>query len=389
MLMRKIYNNRGSATILGLGITLLLGMILAALLPWITAESRFSGMEKDGLQAKYAAEAGVKRALVESQLATRVWTLFDNTNRQFTNNSGDNVWYRVSLTELNGAVTSSVPPVSSGDYIIRATGTTGSTSRIAGRLVNIQVLPGRIGMYVGGSFNFKNNLSIGDDTIIEMSGQVCNESGTSCITCPPSNPANYSRCGCDASGQNCTALTGITSPGSVTLATSGYTTPLASFNPATSGKYYAANWTNSSNSNPINFTLTGSNQNVGIYIAGDLGNTGTNSITFSTGSGTNNTLVVYVDGNVYGKNNFTIDGAVVVIKGGFKSEFNNLSVSGLLVVDDANPVTINNVETKNNPSFTFDAAAIANVSALGLTLPNEYTTLGVTSVTPGSWVKLQ
>ncbi len=73
-----IKSQTGSATILAIIIMLFLIILGVGLLPWVTSETRFTTMNKDLLEAEYAAEAGAKRALIE----------FDKINLSQTPNLG-------------------------------------------------------------------------------------------------------------------------------------------------------------------------------------------------------------------------------------------------------------------------------------------------------------
>lgn len=56
---------RGSVTILALSTVIFLGVMIAALLPMMMQEVKTSAMDRDQLEARYAAEAGIKRAIID------------------------------------------------------------------------------------------------------------------------------------------------------------------------------------------------------------------------------------------------------------------------------------------------------------------------------------
>ena len=72
--MRSVWNNRqGSVTILAIGVMLFLGIILSGVMPMITQEVRSGTLNRDAVEAQYAAEAGLKRALTGLVVADKDW----------------------------------------------------------------------------------------------------------------------------------------------------------------------------------------------------------------------------------------------------------------------------------------------------------------------------
>ena len=62
--MNKETRSRGSAALLAIIAMLFLGLVIAGLLPMLTMELRSAQSDRDALEARYVAEAGVKHALI-------------------------------------------------------------------------------------------------------------------------------------------------------------------------------------------------------------------------------------------------------------------------------------------------------------------------------------
>ncbi|MDR7866014.1 MAG: hypothetical protein RIN56_04300 [Sporomusaceae bacterium] len=69
----RIDRQQGSATILAVVAMIFLTIVIAGLLPMITQELRSAGSDRDVLETRYVAEAGVKRALVHLQRDSDQW----------------------------------------------------------------------------------------------------------------------------------------------------------------------------------------------------------------------------------------------------------------------------------------------------------------------------
>ena len=95
--MCSVWNNRqGSVTILAIGVMLFLGIILSGVMPMITQEVRSGTLNRDAVEAQYAAEAGLKRALTGLVVADKDWDWVINAQTiSFIGQNGSS--YKVSL----------------------------------------------------------------------------------------------------------------------------------------------------------------------------------------------------------------------------------------------------------------------------------------------------
>lgn len=100
---RRRGNERGSAAMLAIIAMLFLGAIIAGLLPLLTMESRSAVSDRDALQARYAAEAGVKRAYAAMIARSTQW-LWVTTDEQNPVNiplrENSNASYFVMITPI-------------------------------------------------------------------------------------------------------------------------------------------------------------------------------------------------------------------------------------------------------------------------------------------------
>lgn len=161
-------NRRGSATIMGLGVLLLVGMLIAALLPWTTAESRFGRNDQDAVQARYAAEAGLKRALAEFALPDpKDWSWLGSA-QQLTPVTGQ-ATYTVTIND----VTTNLSPAAAtatGQYNITSTGAAGAAGNVMTRVSKMPAVEYKAGgfyaTYAGGTLN------VGGGTVVMNGGQI-------------------------------------------------------------------------------------------------------------------------------------------------------------------------------------------------------------------------
>ena len=96
---KSLCNNTGSVTILAIGVMMFLGIILSGVLPMITQEVRSGTVNRDVVEAQYAAEAGIKRAIVALEEKQTDWNSWLKLAQNFTNEPNKN--YQVaSLTSV-------------------------------------------------------------------------------------------------------------------------------------------------------------------------------------------------------------------------------------------------------------------------------------------------
>lgn len=116
--MFKGLDERGSAAAMAIIAMLFLGIVIAGLLPMLTQELRAGQLDRDQLQARYVAEAGVKHALVLFKNAPNSVASLQNNPQYF---QGDNN-KRYTVTFSPQIVGS---PTAGTTYSIVSTGTLG------------------------------------------------------------------------------------------------------------------------------------------------------------------------------------------------------------------------------------------------------------------------
>lgn len=76
-------NRQGSVTILAIGVMVFLGILLSGVLPMITQEVRSGTMNRDVIEAQYAAEAGIKRVIVALEEKQTDWNDWIGKEKNF------------------------------------------------------------------------------------------------------------------------------------------------------------------------------------------------------------------------------------------------------------------------------------------------------------------
>ncbi|VBB09175.1 Hypothetical protein LUCI_4461 [Lucifera butyrica] len=146
-------NQKGFATVLAVGVMVFLSLMIMALMPMLTAAIHFNSINRDGIEAQYAAEAGAKRAFAGFMNADTDWSwIGPNNPRPFTNATKT---YEVSIP---GITNGSAP--ATGNYTITSVGKVGNETRKV--LVNVTYTSGG----GGGSNVFKYaTFSVGTMTV--------------------------------------------------------------------------------------------------------------------------------------------------------------------------------------------------------------------------------
>ena len=344
-------NRRGSATIMGLGVLLLVGMLIAALLPWTTAESRFGRNDQDAVQARYAAEAGLKRALAEFALTDKNWGWLNNP-QQLTDTLGQ-ATYTVTISPSPAAATAT------GQYNITSTGAAGAAGNVMTRVSKMPAVEYKAGgfyaTYAGGTLN------VGGGTVVMNGGQIGYgvKPFNDTVTCLDSN-------GITQATNSCVVYAPSAPLPTYNIAdyrNKGYPAPPTDNATLTQKKYYSDT---SINSNQVTWTGAPDTTTI-IFINGDA--SFKNGMTIRAGA--NGAILVYATGNITFQNNAILEGAAVMAGGNIILK-NNTQVDGALIA--AGSVTF------NNNSITYNANI---VSALNLTT---YTS-GINKVTAATWEK--
>ena len=133
--MQILYNQRGSAAVIGIMAMLFMTIVIGGLLPMVSTEVRSTRTNQDVVEAQYVAEAGAKRALVGFSQSRTDWAWANGTTR---NNFQDGTSKAYSVTITPAVVDGAVP--ASGHYTITSTGFVGDVRKTVS--IGIQMTAG-------------------------------------------------------------------------------------------------------------------------------------------------------------------------------------------------------------------------------------------------------
>ncbi len=147
---RRRGNERGSAAMLAIFAMLFLGIIIAGLLPMLTMESRSAVSDRDALQARYAAEAGVKRAYAAMIARSTNWSWLTPLDEQnivnvpLRDNSNANYYVMIDPMPTNNQ-----GPTPRQYYTITARGSVGGgyIKEAKGKIAVLDNVPGGLVVY--------------------------------------------------------------------------------------------------------------------------------------------------------------------------------------------------------------------------------------------------
>jgi hypothetical protein len=123
-------NETGFATVIVIILIVVMGLLLAGLIPLGTTVTQSAAYTRNALQAQYIAEAGAKRAIaaLSSATATTSWTWLDGDPwHNISVNPNVESQYRVNITTPGGVTLNGTPPV--GTYGITSRGQYGNFSK--------------------------------------------------------------------------------------------------------------------------------------------------------------------------------------------------------------------------------------------------------------------
>ena len=145
------FSNRGSVTILAIGVMMFLGIILSGVLPMITQEVRSGTVNRDVIEAQYAAEAGLKRAAAALATEDTNWAWITTAQTvPFTSEAGKT--YKVSLqADSPQTLTDGVKPVA-GWYYLQSEGRVNNALKKLMVKVQLTIGGGLSGVYANGVF---------------------------------------------------------------------------------------------------------------------------------------------------------------------------------------------------------------------------------------------
>ncbi|MDF2633617.1 MAG: hypothetical protein K0R78_491 [Pelosinus sp.] len=146
-------NQRGSATILGIGIMVILLILIAGLMPMLINDVKFGRINRDAIEAQYAAEAGAKRAIAEFNRNNPDWGWL-NSNRTFVDDVDFTKNYNVIIYLASDASHTPIDLpnlMAANHYVIQSKGTVGKASRTV--LVSVDVSSDNGGNISGNVFS--------------------------------------------------------------------------------------------------------------------------------------------------------------------------------------------------------------------------------------------
>lgn len=141
--IKLLRETRGSVTIMAIGVMMFLGIILSGVLPMITQEVRSGTMNRDVVEAQYAAEAGLKRTIAAMQAGDTTWSWL-GAARSFTGAAGKTytVNFVTSGVCKTGRTYQAAPatgnPPASGWYCLQSVGTVNGATKTVSVAVELQ-----------------------------------------------------------------------------------------------------------------------------------------------------------------------------------------------------------------------------------------------------------
>lgn len=175
-------NQRGSATVLGIGIMVILLIFIAGLMPMLANEVKLGTINRDAIEAQYAAEAGTKRAITEFDHSSPSWDWL-NSDRPFVDDNTKK--YNTIIYDKSDPTKKTITPniTSNGTYIIRSIGTVGKAKRTVYTEVGVTVSsnsPFQYVGYAGGAASFEQLPAV-NDAAFGVVGAFSNAQGRNVI----------------------------------------------------------------------------------------------------------------------------------------------------------------------------------------------------------------
>lgn len=379
----KNISQKGSATMLAIFVLVFVATVAAGLLPLVNAQVSLTAKNQDTLAAQYAAEAGIKRAIVGIEQSRTDWAwALNNYINPIMNGTTTTKFY--VITSISPAISAGSPPVSGKPYTITSKGTVNGVSKTVTAVVtpsassvlqnavfsqgDMLIVSGSVtgniasnglitvwnGMNVNGSVFYSSSKPIINGTVIGTPTQKSSVGildVASLMHYAPAMPAMPSF-----------SIPPTLLPSANTALTGSYDYAL---NPTSGAYYYGSNFSN------WNYTYTvASNQSVFIYVIGDytIGTpiTGGGNITiYATGNITVNGNIVGNNVNIYAGKNITLSQNTITGNNITLHSAGDCSVSGGSVAANANG-TINiysgGILTASNGSITGNNITLQSAS---------------------------
>lgn len=184
----KDRGSRGSVSALGIITILFFVVVIAAIMPMTNAELKFSTLNRDNIEAQFAAEAGAKRAIAEMMQENTDWAWLQDAKATLENKdfiSGKPATYSVWVEEKDHPekplLTGNKPTVGT-TYTIISTGTVNGAKKKTS--VNYKMNAGgsipTSALYVKGDLSAFQYLEVTGDIVV--GGNRTNVSATGSIT---------------------------------------------------------------------------------------------------------------------------------------------------------------------------------------------------------------
>jgi len=160
LVLSGINMNRGSVTIMAIGVMMFLGIILSGVLPMITQEVRSGTMNRDVVEAQYAAEAGLKRAIAAMQAGDTTWNWL-GAARGFTGAAGKSytVNFVTSGVCKTGRTYQAAPAdgtaPASGWYCLQSVGAVNGATKTVSVAVELATMPAVFSSGIFGSASIR------------------------------------------------------------------------------------------------------------------------------------------------------------------------------------------------------------------------------------------
>jgi type II secretory pathway pseudopilin PulG len=167
----KKRNENGFATVIVIVVIVVMGILLAGLIPLGTTVTQSAAYTRNILQAQYIAEAGAKRAIVTLKGGTYISPLKDNI---LMGGSGVENSYSVTILPPDSSLTSGSSTVD-GEYVISSTGTYGRFSKRV--TVKVTITTGSLpnlnaGFTIAGNINADSKVDLDGNINISVGKQI-------------------------------------------------------------------------------------------------------------------------------------------------------------------------------------------------------------------------
>ncbi len=410
--IKLLLENRGSVTIMAIGVMMFLGIILSGVLPMITQEVRSGTMNRDVVEAQYAAEAGLKRAIAAMQAGDTTWNWL-GAARSFTGAAGKN--YTVNFvttgvckvdparTPYKAAPANGTPPAS-GWYCLQSVGTVNGATKTISVAVEYTGA-GLTGVFANGVFG-SGPVNMNSSTI--LLGSLRTNSGFTGYKATINGDLLVTGTNNSNDPYQLNSVSGTTTNAASVIAVPTFSTAFTM--PAIPGS--ASSWPNPPGSKPWNRTATvgpgtyktdakleigkskitvGNNSTIYVSSGLELNN----ASTFTLGDGIS--LYVYGDIKLSGGSRIVTQGtANIYVSGSFQFSQSddslelggntNVFIGSQLTMSNGSSITTapnSNVVFKTNSISMSNSAAISSGadSSLALLAKNTITMSNITSIT--------